>query len=157
MWRRLSQTLSRNRWRHQKNCWITSWIRWENPHQRRKSQSFSWKRRMENALRKQNRRNRWIKSFERCWMGRRIRITRLSLIRYRKSKDHHRWSHESLIFLIKRKHRLRLSFLTLQKTRQNPLQKIILVKNFQLISLNHFCCPHPSRLIRCLKSHWLMW
>jgi len=44
MWCWLSQTLIWNRWCHQKNRWITSRIRWKNPHQRRKSQSFSRKK-----------------------------------------------------------------------------------------------------------------
>lgn len=129
MWRWLSQTLIWNRRCHQKNWRITSWIRWKNPHQKWKSQSFSWKSWMEITLRKQNRRNRWIKSIERLRMGWRIRITRLSLIRNRKSQNHHCWSLESQLFLIKRKHRFRLSILTLLKTRQNRLQKIILVQN----------------------------
>lgn len=112
---------------------------------------------MEITLRSQNRRNRCLKSIERLRMGRRIRITRLSLIRNRKSQDHHRWSLKSQLFLIKRKHRLCLSIQPLLKTRQNLIQKKILVQNLQLVSLNHLFRPRLSRLIHRIKSYWLMW
>jgi len=157
MWCRFNQTCCRNRRCRKKNFWTLSRTRWKNPHQRRKIKSTRRKKRMERTLRKQNRRNRCPKSFERPRMGWRIRITRLSLIRYRKSQNHHCWIFESQLFLIKRKHRFRLSFLTLLKTRQNQLQKKILVQNLQLIGLNHRLCPHLSRLRNRLKSYRFMW
>jgi hypothetical protein len=112
---------------------------------------------MEISLRSQNRRNWCLKRIKRLRMVWRIRITRLSLIRNRKSQNHHRWSLKIFLFLIKRKHRFRLSILTLLKTLQNLIQKIILVQNLQLISLNHQRRPRLSRLIHRIKSYWLMW
>lgn len=112
---------------------------------------------MERPLRSQNRRNRCLKRIKRLRMGWRIRITRLSSIRYRKSQNHHRWSLKIRLFLIKRKHRFRSSISTLLKTRQNSIQKIILVQNLQLIILNHRFCPRSSWLIHRTKSYRLMW
>jgi len=157
MWRRFIQISLWNRRCRQKNLRTLSRIRRKNPHQRRKSQNLSREKRMEITLRKQNRRNWRLKSFERPRMGWRIRITRLSSICYWKSQNHHRRSLKSQLFLIKRRKRLRLSLFSLHQTRQNQLQKKILVQNLQLIGLNHRFRPRLSRLRIRLKSYWLMW
>lgn len=153
MRRRFSQIISRNRRRHRQNCRIISRIRWKNPHQRRKSQSFSRKERMERTLRSQNRWNRCLKRTQRPRMGWRIRTTRPSLIRNWKSQNHHRWSLESQLLPPKRKHRLRLSIFPLLQTLQISLQKTILVQNLQLTRPNHLFRPHLSRPIHRIKSN----
>lgn len=144
MWHWLSQISSRSWSRLSRNWKIIRIIRLMDPRKRLKRKRTRISKRNLRTLKSQISWNRRIKSLKRLRMVRRKRITRISFIRNRKSQKHHRWIRKSQLFLIKRKHRFRLSIFSLLQTRQNLIQKIILVQNLQLISLNHLFRPRLS-------------
>jgi len=92
-----------------------------------------------------------------CWMGRRIKITRLSIIYHWKSQKYHCWCLESQIILINRyNQRFSRSFCTFQQTLKNTLQTITLGIILQDISLNYIISTSLIWLIRSWQNYWLM-